>query len=141
MWLSIAKISFCKSRISLTSSRSLVCLIIFLILLSVLSGSIFEYGTNKFRFDSLGSAARKYYWSKEQSEEQLKEQVYLSNRTMFSDVKNAADPSTRAQIFNTKEALTVEANTKSQPEIAGAKRISQHLSDSDRFRLDGAIPT
>ena len=105
MWLSIAKISFCKSRISLTSSRSLVFLIIFLIFLSVLSGSIFAYCTNKFRLDSLGSAERKYYWSKEQSEEQLKEQVYPSNRTMFSDVKNAAAASTRRRFQNARKHL------------------------------------
>jgi hypothetical protein len=101
-----------------------VCLIIFLIFLSVLSGFIFEYCTNKFRFDSLGSPARKYYWPKEQSEEQCKEQVYLSNRTMFSDMKNAAAFDT-AQISKRKEALTVKANTKSQSEMAGAKRIPQ----------------
>ena len=130
MWLSVAKTSFCKSRISLTSSRSVVCLIIFLIFLSVLSGSIFEYCTNKFRLDSLGSAARKYYWPKEQSEEQCKEQVYLSNRTMFSDVKKFSDMKNAAgfdtaQISKRKEALTVKANTKSQSELAGAKRIPQ----------------
>ena len=62
---------FLQSRISLTSSRSVVLLIIFLIFLSVLSGSIFEYCPKKCRFDSLGSAAGKYYWSKEQSEEQV----------------------------------------------------------------------
>jgi hypothetical protein len=39
-----------------------VFLMIFLIFLSVLSGSIFGYGTRK-RLDSLGSATRKYYWS------------------------------------------------------------------------------
>ena len=89
MWLSVAKTSFCKSRTSLTSSRSVVFLIIFLIFLSVLSGSIFGYCTKKWRFDSLGSAAGKYYWSKEQWaeqwEEQLREQVYLWNRIMFGD--------------------------------------------------------
>ena len=53
----------------------MVFLIIFLIFLSVLSGSIFEYCTKKVRFNSLGGNARKCYWSKEQSEEQLKEQV------------------------------------------------------------------
>jgi len=130
LWLSVAKTSFCKSRTSLTSSRSVVCLIIFLIFLSVLSGSIFEYCTNKFRFDSLGSPARKYYWPKEQSEEQCKEQVYLSNRTTFSDMKNAAAAFDTAQISKHKEALTVKANTKSQSELAGAKRISRHLSGS-----------
>jgi hypothetical protein len=62
-----------------------VFLIIFLIFLSVLSGSIFGYCTKKWRFDSLGSATRKYYWSKDQWEEQLREQVYLWNRIMFSD--------------------------------------------------------
>jgi hypothetical protein len=77
----------------------------------VLSGSIFEYCTNKFRLDSLGSLARKYYWPKEQSEEQCKEQVYLSNRTMFSDVKNAAAAFDTAPISKHKAGLTVKANT------------------------------
>ena len=89
MWLSVAKTSFCKSRTSLTSSRSVVFLIIFLIFLSVLSGSIFGYCTKKWRFDSLGSAAGKYYWSKEQWAEQLREQVYLWNRIMFGDTSPA----------------------------------------------------
>ena len=52
-------------------------LIIFLIFLSVLSGFIFEHLTKKVVIDSLGSTARKFYWSKEQAEEQLKEQVYV----------------------------------------------------------------
>ena len=52
MRLSIAKISFCNSRISFTSSRSAVLLIIFLIFVSVLSGSIFAH-TNNLRFGQL----------------------------------------------------------------------------------------
>jgi len=45
----------------------------------------------------------------------------------FSDMKNAAAFDT-AQISKHKEALTVKANTKSQSDLAGAKRIYQHLS-------------
>ena len=115
LWLSISKTSFCKSRTSLTSSRSAVFLIIFLIFLSVLSGSIFGYCTKKRKFDSLGRTARKYYWSKEQWEEQLREQVYLWNRTMFSDTSPAPLQShiVLADYRNTDSALLKSHDTHS----------------------------
>jgi hypothetical protein len=49
----------------------------------------------------------------------------FSDMKKFSDMKNAAGFDT-AQISKRKEALTVKANTKSQSELAGAKRIPQH---------------
>jgi len=119
LWLSVAKTSFCKSRTSFTSSRSVVFLIIFLIFLSVLSGSNFGYCTKKWRFDSLGSAARKYYWSKEQWaeqwEEQLREQVYLWNRTLFSDTSRSPSKEVRNDPLQSRIVLAACHNTKSAP--------------------------